>query len=83
MATAPFQSTEQGCSFFTKTPERIFTPEDFQGDERLMIETAEQFSRKEILPIQDQLDAKLDGLLMGVLRKAGVLGFCGSDSPDE
>jgi alkylation response protein AidB-like acyl-CoA dehydrogenase len=83
LATAPFHSTEQGCSFFTKTPERIFVPEDFQGDERLMIETAEQFSRKEVLPIQDQLDAKQEGLMMGLLRKAGELGFCGIDSPDE
>ncbi len=83
LATAPFESTEHGCSFFSKAPERIFVPEDFQGDERLMIETAEQFSRKEVLPVQDRLDAKEDGLMPSLLHKAGELGFCGVDSPEE
>lgn len=83
LATAPFESTEQGCSFFSKTPERTFAPEDFQGDERLMIETAEQFSRKEVLAVQERLDAKEEGLMPGLIRKAGELGFCGVDSPAE
>ncbi len=83
LATAPFQSTEQGCSFFSKTPERTFVPEDFVGDERLMVESAEQFSRKEVLPVQERLDAKEPGLMPSLLRKAGDLGFCGVDSPVE
>ncbi len=83
LATAPFQSTEHGCSFFSKTPERAFTPEDFVGDERLMIETAEQFSRKEVLPLQERLDAKEPGLMQSLIQKAGQLGFCGVDSPAE
>ncbi len=83
LATAPFQSTEHGCSFFSKTPERACAPEDFVGDERLMIETAEQFSRKEVLPVQERLDAKEPGLMQSLVRKAGELGFCGVDSPAE
>ncbi|HXH61052.1 MAG TPA: acyl-CoA dehydrogenase family protein [Fimbriimonadaceae bacterium] len=83
MATTPYQSTETGCSFFWSTPERVFSVEEFSSDERLMVEMAEQFSRKEILPIQDRLDAKEDGLMVSLLRKAGELGFCGPDTPAE
>jgi alkylation response protein AidB-like acyl-CoA dehydrogenase len=73
---------EQGCSFYSQTPDRIFTPEDFAGDERLMIETAEQFSRKEVLPVADRLEKQEDGLMPALVRKAGELGFCGIDGPE-
>lgn len=72
-----------GCSFLSSTPDSIFIPEDFARDEQLMIETAEQFSRKEVLPVQERLDAQEDGLMPGLIRKAGELGFCGIDSPDQ
>jgi alkylation response protein AidB-like acyl-CoA dehydrogenase len=82
LATTPFESTEHGCSFFSKTPDRAFAPEDFAADERLMVETAEQFSRKEVLPVQERLDAKEEGLMPGLVHKAGQLGFCGVDTPE-
>ena len=47
-----------------------------------MIETAEAFSRNEVLPILDRLDKQEDGLMLGLLRKAGDLGFCGPDTPE-
>lgn len=71
-----------GCSFFSKTPSRIFTVEDFTGDDALMISIAEQFSRKEVLPLLDRLDQQEDGLMPGLIRKAGELGLCGIDSPE-
>jgi alkylation response protein AidB-like acyl-CoA dehydrogenase len=83
LAKEPQQSIEHGCSFFSTTPPSIFVPEAFVGDERLMIETAEQFSRGEVLPLQERLDAKEPGLMPSLIRKAGELGFCGVDSPDE
>lgn len=72
----------QGCAFFNRTPDSTFIPEDFQGDERLMIDTAEQFSRKEVLPAIDRLEKQEDGLMPDLIRKAGELGFCGVDAPD-
>ncbi len=72
----------QGCAFFSQTPSSIFIPEDFVHDERLMIDTAEQFSRKEIVPILERLDHQEDGLMMGLIHKAGELGFCGVDAPE-
>ncbi len=82
MATLPFTSRETGCSFFDRTPETCFVPEDFAGDEQLMVQQAEQFSRKEVLPLAERLDKQEDGLMPDLIRKAGVLGFCGVDTSD-
>jgi len=75
-------ATTQGCAFFSHTPDSIFIPEDFAGDERLMIDVAEQFSRKEILPVLERLEKQEDGLMPDLIRKAGELGFCGVDAPE-
>ncbi|MBV6457125.1 MAG: putative acyl-CoA dehydrogenase [Fimbriimonadaceae bacterium] len=72
----------KGGSFLNSVPERTFTPEDFVGDEELMIASAEQFMRKEVMPIQDRIDAQEEGLMPALIRKAGELGFCGIDSPE-
>ncbi|HEY3781750.1 MAG TPA: acyl-CoA dehydrogenase family protein [Fimbriimonadaceae bacterium] len=69
-------------SFFSETPTHIFTPEQFHGEERLMIETAEQFSRKEVLPLSERLDEKEPGLMPGLIHKAGELGLCGVDTAE-
>lgn len=71
-----------GGSFFSQTPERTFVPEDFKGDEALMIDTAEQFCRKEVLPMAERLDKQEDGLMPALIRRAGELGFCGIDGPE-
>jgi alkylation response protein AidB-like acyl-CoA dehydrogenase len=74
--------TQTGCSFLSQTPDRIFSPEQFGSDERLMVETAEDFSRKEVLPLLDRLDHQEDGLMPSLIRKAGQLGLCGVDTPE-
>jgi alkylation response protein AidB-like acyl-CoA dehydrogenase len=60
-----------------------FIPEDFAGDDRLMIETAEQFMRKEVLPHVEALDHQEPGLMPRLIHQAGELGLCGIDTPDE
>ncbi len=77
----PTDIAAQGCSFYSTTPDRAFAPDDFAGDERLMIDAAGQFSRKEVLAVQERLDHQEDGLMPSLIRKAGELGFCGVDSP--
>jgi len=76
-------NAEHGGSFFSKTPDHIFTAEDFRGDEALMIDTAEQFSRKEVLPLAERLDEKEAHLMPSLLHKAGELGFCGIDIAEQ
>lgn len=74
--------TEQGGSFFSSTPSRIFSVEDFGSDDRMMIDAAKQFARNEILPVVERMDAQEDGLTPNLVTKAGELGFCGVDTPD-
>ncbi len=74
--------TEQGGSFLSSNPERIFIPEDFSGDEKLMIQMAEDFSRKEVLPLVERLEKQEEGLMPSLIRKAGQLGFTGIDAPE-
>ncbi|AIE86946.1 acyl-CoA dehydrogenase family protein [Fimbriimonas ginsengisoli] len=76
-------SSPAGCAFFSTTPDSIFTPEQFVGDEALMIRVAEEFSRGEVLPLVERLDHQEEGLMPGLIRQAGDLGLCGVDSPDE
>ena len=71
-----------GSTFFCQTPDSIFTVEQFQGDDALMIDTAEQFCRKEVLPLVERLDHQAEGLMPDLIRRAGELGLCGVDSPD-
>jgi len=74
---------EAGCGFFSRTPDTIFTPEDFRGDEALMIQAANEFSRKEIFPVAEALDHQEEGLMPRLIKKAGELGFCGVDAPEQ
>lgn len=73
----------RGGSFLSETPDSIFTPEQFLGDELLMIQTAEQFSRNEVLSVVDRLEKQEEGLMPSLIRKAGDLGLTGVDAPEE
>jgi len=79
LTTAPLR----GCSFIAQAPDFCFSPEDFDTDSRLMIGAAEQFSRFEVLPVAERLDHQESGLMVELIRKAGDLGFCGPDTPEE
>lgn len=79
---ADLDTPPQGCGFLIGLPSDPFFPESFASDERLMIDTAEAFSRNEVLPILERLDKQEDGLMLDLLRKAGALGFCGADTPE-
>ena len=81
-ATVPTNMTEKGCSFFNQTPDSIFIPEDFQGDENLMIEMAAKFARDEIRPLQERLEKQEDGLMPNLIAEAGQLGFIGVDTAE-
>ena len=74
--------TPAGCAFFSSLPDSIFTVEQFSGDEALMIRTAEEFSRNEILPLVERLDHQEEGLMPDLMRRAGELGLCGIDTPE-
>jgi len=75
-------SHPRGCEFYTKTPATIFSPEQFVGDEALMIETAAAFTRNEVMPHLERVDRQEEGLMPDLIRQAGELGLCGVDTPE-
>lgn len=74
--------TEAGCSFLASPPQTIFSVDQFVGDEALMIQTAEQFSRNEVLTVAERLEKQEDGLMQGLIKKSGELGLLGVDAPE-
>jgi len=71
-----------GCAFLSDSGTPFF-PEQFSEEEKMMIKAAEDFSRKEVLPLVERLDKQEDGLMPSLIRKAGALGLCGVDAPEE
>ena len=74
-----------GGSFLleSRTPTEVFTPEDLNEEQRQVASTAAQFARDEVLPNAAAIEAKQPGVLAGLLRKAGALGFTCVDIPEE
>jgi alkylation response protein AidB-like acyl-CoA dehydrogenase len=75
----------RGGSFLIedRTPDEIFTPEDFTEEQLLIGQTADDFMTKELVPRLPQL-LKLDyGLNRQLLAKAGELGLLGVEVPEE
>ena len=63
-------------------PEEIFTPEDFDRDQRLIGKSAEEFHLKEVLPSKEDIEAFNPELTRKMLIKLGKLGFLGADIPE-
>jgi len=74
-----------GGSFLleTRAPAEVFTPEDLNEEQRQIAATAAQFAREEILPRASAIEAKEPGVMAGLIRKAGELGFASVDIPEE
>jgi alkylation response protein AidB-like acyl-CoA dehydrogenase len=75
----------RGGSFLIedRTPDEIFTPEDFTEEQLLIGQTADEFMTKELVPRLPQL-LKLDyELNRQLLAKAGELGLLGVEVPEE
>jgi alkylation response protein AidB-like acyl-CoA dehydrogenase len=75
----------KGGSFLIeeRSPEEIFTPEDFTEEHRMIADTTRQFVDKEVTPRIDELekhDWKLSRELVG---KAAELGLIGANIPEE
>ncbi|HKR84902.1 MAG TPA: acyl-CoA dehydrogenase family protein [Terriglobales bacterium] len=73
-----------GGSFLldSRTPEEVFTPEDFSEQHLLIVQTAEEFALKEIVPNIDKIEHKDFSISRELLRKAGELGLSSSEIPE-
>jgi len=62
---------------------KIFTPEDFNDEQKAMAETARKFLENEMLPKKEQIDHKEPGVLVELMKKAGELGLLMVSIPQE
>ena len=60
-----------------------FTGADFTSDDLLYAKTAEDFVRHEVLPHLEEIEAKQEGLMAKLLRRAGELGLLMIDIPER
>src|SRR5438874_13585315 len=77
-------ATDRGGSFLTEEadPSRVFIPEEFGLEARLMAQTADEFLRKEVLPLTERIEAHDTDLMHDLMRRAGHLGLLGADVPE-
>src|SRR6201987_3653625 len=75
----------QGGSFLIeeRTPDEVFTPEDFTEQHLLIAQTAEEFANKEIVPNIEKMEHKDFSVTRELVKKAGELGLSGVDVPEE
>ncbi|HXG92713.1 MAG TPA: acyl-CoA dehydrogenase family protein [Blastocatellia bacterium] len=75
----------RGASFIFEDhrPEDIFTPEDVSDEHKLIAQTAAEFTEKEILPRDDEIESKSYAVHRELLRKAGELGLLSIDIPEQ
>ena len=64
-------------------PEDIFTPEDFNEEQKMIMEMCTTFVRNEVLPIIERIDKLEPGLMPSLLDKAGEQGLLGVSIPEE
>jgi len=64
-------------------PREIFTPEDFTEEQRLIGKAATEFVVGEVQPVIDDIEERKEGLLSGLVKKAGELGLLSGDITEE
>ncbi|HZQ19550.1 MAG TPA: acyl-CoA dehydrogenase family protein [Terriglobales bacterium] len=74
----------RGGSFLleTRRPEDVFTPEDFNEQQVLIAQTAEEFAQKEIIPNIEKMEHKDYSITRELLKKAGELGLSSAEIPE-
>src|ERR1700716_1317589 len=73
-----------GGSFLleSRSPNEIFTPEDFTEQHQLIGQTAEEFAVNEIVPNIEKMEHKDFSVTRDLLRKAGELGLSSAEIPE-
>jgi len=75
----------KGGEFLIKETEAqdVFTPADFSEEQNMMHQTALDFVEKEVQPLLERLDNHEEGLMRGLMEKAGQLGLFGVSIPEQ
>lgn len=62
---------------------RVFTPEDFSDEHKMIAKTTEDYITNEVLPYVDNLENHEFEHSVRLLKSAGELGLLGADVPEE
>src|SRR2546427_6278928 len=75
----------KGGSFLIeeRSPNEVFTPEDFNEEHRMIADTTRQFIDAEVVPRIDDLEKKDWKLSRDLIKQAADLGLIGASIPEE
>jgi alkylation response protein AidB-like acyl-CoA dehydrogenase len=75
----------KGGSFILEDhlPEDVFTPEDISDEHRMIAQTAAEFTAKEVMPLDAEIESKSYAVHRALLLKAGELGLLSIDIPEQ
>lgn len=78
------QETLLGGEFLIKdaAPETVFTPEDYTEEQKMVRQMASQFVEMEVMPRWQEIEKQKEGVVPGLLEKAGELGLLGTAIPE-
>lgn len=72
-----------GGAFILEAPTWVFSPEQFDSQDNLMVQTAHHFARREVAPVVSELDSFKEGLMESLFRAACDLGLGGIEVPER
>jgi len=74
-----------GGEFLVKETEakNVFIPEEFDEEQRMILQTCYDFLDAEVIPNLDKIDKKEDNIMRTLISKAGELGLLGVAVPEE
>lgn len=83
--TVETKNVIKGGSFVLEdhSPADVFTPEDISDEHKLIAQTAAEFTQKEVLPREEEIEAKSYKAHRELLMKAGELGLLSIDIPEQ
>ncbi len=64
-------------------PFETFIPEDFDEEQRMVMEMCDQFVNTEILPVIDRIEKMETGLMPSLVQKAGEQGLLSTSFPEK
>ncbi|MGV3631450.1 MAG: acyl-CoA dehydrogenase family protein [Bacteroidota bacterium] len=84
MSDSPKKAIKGGEFLIRKTQaNEIFVPEEWNEEQRMIIQVCEDFIHQEVIPNLDRLDAQEEGLMVSLLDQAGALGLLGLSVPES
>lgn len=63
--------------------QEVFIPEEFDEEQQMIRQTCEDFLAAEVFPNLDRIDSQEEGLMEGLMDKAGELGLLSVSIPEE